>query len=80
MTRDRRLIYAAAFLRSVAVGAVGVFAAIDLGARGFSVTAIGIVVGAGTGGRGASALGAGRGAGGRSDRFQRVQPASAGHA
>ena len=50
MTRDRRLIYAAAFLRSVAVGAVGVFAAIDLGARGFSVTAIGIVIGAGMAG------------------------------
>jgi predicted MFS family arabinose efflux permease len=50
MTRDRRLIYAAAFLRSVAVGAVGVFAAIDLGARGFSIAAIGIVVGAGMAG------------------------------
>jgi MFS family permease len=50
MTRDRRLIYAAAFLRSVAVGAVGVFAAIDLGSRGLSVTAIGIVIGAGMAG------------------------------
>ncbi len=51
ITRDRQLIYAAAFLRSVAVGAVGVFAAIDLAARGFSVTTIGIVIGAGmTGG------------------------------
>ena len=56
MTRDRRLIYAAAFLRSVAVGAVGVFAAIDLGARGFSVTAIGIVVGAGMAGGAATTL------------------------
>ena len=50
MTRDRRLIYAAAFLRSVAVGAVGVFAAIDLAARGLSVTSIGIVIGAGMAG------------------------------
>jgi hypothetical protein len=50
MTRDRLLIYAAAFLRAVAVGAVGVFAAIDLRARGFSVTAIGIVIGAGMAG------------------------------
>ena len=51
ISRDRQLIYAAAFLRSIAVGAVGVFAAIDLAARGFSVTTIGIVIGAGmTGG------------------------------
>jgi predicted MFS family arabinose efflux permease len=50
MTRDRLLIYAAAFLRSVAVGAVGVFAAIDLRARGLSVTTIGIVIGAGMAG------------------------------
>jgi hypothetical protein len=51
VARDRQLIYAAAFLRSVAVGAVGVFAAIELAARGFSVTTIGIVIGAGmTGG------------------------------
>jgi MFS family permease len=50
VTRDRRLIYAAAFLRSVAVGAVGVFAAIDLGARGLSISAIGVVIGAGMAG------------------------------
>ena len=50
MTRDRQLIYTAAFLRSVAVGAVGVFAAIDLAGRGFSVTTIGIVIGAGMAG------------------------------
>ncbi len=56
MTRDRRLIYVAAFLRSVAVGAVGVFAAIDLGARGLSVTSIGIVIGAGMAGGAATTL------------------------
>ena len=51
VVRDRQLIYTAAFLRSLAVGAVGVFAAIELAARGFSVTTIGIVIGAGmTGG------------------------------
>jgi MFS family permease len=50
MTLDRFLIYAAAFLRSVAVGAVGIFAAIDLAARGLSVTTIGIVIGAGMAG------------------------------
>jgi MFS family permease len=50
MNRDRHLIFAAAFLRSAAVGAVGVFAAIALAARGFSVTAIGIVIGAGMAG------------------------------
>ena len=50
MTRDRLLIYAAAFLRSVAVGSVGVFAAIDLRARGLTVTTIGIVIGAGMAG------------------------------
>jgi MFS family permease len=50
MTRDRTLIYAAAFLRSTAVGAVGVFAAIDLASRGLSVTFIGIVIGAGMAG------------------------------
>src|SRR5262245_22174386 len=50
MTRDRLLIYAAAFLRSVAVGSVGVFAAIDLRGRGLTVTTIGIVIGAGMAG------------------------------
>ena len=50
MHRDRHLIFAAAFLRSAAVGAVGVFAAIALATRGFSVTAIGVVIGAGMAG------------------------------
>ena len=47
---DRQLIYAAAFLRAIAVGAAGVFAAIYLAALGFSITAIGMVVGAGMAG------------------------------
>ena len=44
---DRRLIYAAAFLRAAAIGAVGVFAALYLAERQLSVLAIGVVIGAG---------------------------------
>jgi MFS family permease len=44
---DRRLIYAAAFLRAVVVGAVGVFAALYLAERGLTVVTIGLVIGAG---------------------------------
>jgi MFS family permease len=46
-TRDRWLIYVAAFLRALAIGAAGVFVAIYLAERGFSLGAIGVVIGAG---------------------------------
>jgi MFS family permease len=46
-TRDRWLIYVAAFLRALAIGAAGVFVAIYLAERGFSLGAIGVIIGAG---------------------------------
>ena len=45
--RDRWLIYGAAFLRALAIGAAGVFVAIYLAERGLSLAAIGLVIGAG---------------------------------
>ena len=53
---DRRLIYASAFLRAVVVGAIGVFAALYLAERGLSVTAIGVVIGAGMAGNALTTL------------------------
>ena len=47
---DRRIVYAAAFLRAVAVGAAGVFTAIYLSDHGFSVTTIGLIIAAGMAG------------------------------
>jgi MFS family permease len=52
--RDRNLIYAAAFLRASAVGAVGVFAAIYLAGQGLTVGVIGLVIGAGMAGSAAT--------------------------
>jgi MFS family permease len=45
--RDARLIYATAFLRSAAVGLVGVMLAIHLAEIGFSATRIGLLIGVG---------------------------------
>jgi len=50
LTRDAALIYAAAFLRSSAVGLVGVILAIALTEAGVSVAGTGIVIGAGLAG------------------------------
>lgn len=57
--RDRALIYAAAFLRAVAVGAAGVFTAIYLSGRGLSIPAIGMVIGAGMAGAAATTVAVG---------------------
>jgi predicted MFS family arabinose efflux permease len=48
--RDAWLIYAAAFLRSTAVGAAGVFLAIYLSQAGLSVSATGVLIGIGLAG------------------------------
>ncbi len=53
---DRRLLYAAAFLRAAASGMVGVLIAIDLVARGFSPGETGAVVSAGLTGAALAAL------------------------
>ncbi len=50
LTRDAALIYAAAFLRSFAVGLVGVILAIALTEAGVSVAGTGLVIGAGLAG------------------------------
>ncbi len=54
--RDRRVLYAAAFLRSLATGMVGVLIGIYLAKLGFEPATIGTVVGAGLGGAAAAAL------------------------
>ena len=53
---DRRLLYAAAFVRAVASGMVGVLIAIDLVARGFSPGETGAVISAGLTGAALAAL------------------------
>ena len=53
---DRRLVYAAAFLRATATGIVGVALGLHLAARGFSSGAIGLVVSAGLLGNALAAL------------------------
>src|SRR5262249_48620362 len=53
---DRRILYAAAFLRAVASGMVGVLIAIDLVTRGFSPGEAGAVVSAGLTGAALAAL------------------------
>lgn len=50
MTRDQRLIYAAAFLRALSVGLLGVLFALNLSARGLSAGRIGILVAVGLAG------------------------------
>jgi MFS family permease len=54
---DRRLLYAAAFLRALATGMVGVLAGLYLARRGLPPAAIGIVIGAGLAGMAAATLG-----------------------
>ena len=54
---DRRLLYAAAFLRALATGMVGVLAGLYLARRGLPASAIGIVIGAGLAGMAAATLG-----------------------
>jgi MFS family permease len=56
--RDRRLLYAAAFLRAVATGMIGVVLALYLGFLGASPSAIGAVVSAGLAGGALAALAA----------------------
>jgi MFS family permease len=53
---DRRLIYAAAFLRAVATGMTGVLIGLHLARRGLDAAEVGLVVGAGLGGAAAAAL------------------------
>jgi MFS family permease len=53
---DRRLLYAAAFLRALATGMIGVLIGIDLARRGFDAAQIGLVVGAGLSGATVAAL------------------------
>ena len=55
--RDRRLLYAAAFLRALATGMVGVLAGLYLARRGLPPAAIGIVIGAGLAGMAVATLG-----------------------
>lgn len=54
--RDRRLLYAAAFLRALATGMIGVLIGIHLARRGFDPTETGAVVTAGLGGAATAAL------------------------
>jgi MFS family permease len=53
---DRTLIYAAAFLRSLAIGMAGVLAGLHLAATGLDTAGVGAVVAAGLGGAAAFAL------------------------
>src|SRR5262245_2439490 len=53
---DRRLLYAAAFLRALATGMIGVLIGIDLARRGFDSAEIGLVVGVGLAGAALAAL------------------------
>jgi len=54
--RDRRLLYAAAFLRALACGLAGVIVALHLAARGFDPAETGAVVSVGLAGAAAAAL------------------------
>lgn len=53
---DRRLLYTSAFLRAFATGLIGVLLGLYLARRGFSSTAIGVVIGCGLSGAALSAL------------------------
>src|SRR5262245_9917613 len=53
---DRRYLYAAAFLRALATGMIGVLIGIDLARRGFDSAEIGLVVGVGLAGAALAAL------------------------
>jgi MFS family permease len=53
---DRRIVLAAAFLRALATGTVGVLIGLYLARRGFDAAEIGVVVAAGLGGGAAAAL------------------------
>src|SRR5216683_7621327 len=57
MVRDRRIIFAASFLRAVANGLIGVVAGIYLAELGFDPAAWGAVLGAGIAGTAAGAAG-----------------------
>ena len=54
--RDRKLLYAAAFLRALATGLIAVLVAIHLAKIGFDPAAVGLVVGAGLSGAAVAAL------------------------
>jgi len=54
--RDRRLLYAAAFVRALATGMAGVLLGLYLTGLAFSPAAIGVIVGAGLAGGAAAAL------------------------
>jgi len=56
MIRDRRILYAAAFLRAMATGMMGVLLGIYLARLDFSPAAIGLVISAGLGGAAAPTL------------------------
>ena len=54
--RDRRLLYANAFLRALATGLIGVLLGLYLARRGFPAGAVGLVIGSGLAGAALSAL------------------------
>jgi len=56
MVQDRRLLYATAFIRSLATGYVGVLAALHLAAAGLGEAAVGAVIACGLGGAALAAL------------------------
>ncbi|HKE14063.1 MAG TPA: MFS transporter [Kofleriaceae bacterium] len=56
MHRDRRILYATAFLRALAVGYVGILSALHLAAAGLRDAQVGAVIGAGLGGAAVAAL------------------------
>jgi len=56
LTRDRKILYAGAFLRALATGMIGVLIGIHLARSGFDAAAIGAVVTAGLSGAAAAAL------------------------
>src|SRR3989304_8000796 len=53
---DRRLLYANAFLRALAIGLIGVLLGLYLARRGFPASALGLVIGARLSGAALSAL------------------------
>jgi len=53
---DRRLLFANAFLRALAIGLIGVLLGLYLARRGFPASALGLVIGAGLSGAALSAL------------------------
>ena len=56
MSRDRQILYAAAFLRAVAVGMIGVLFGIYLAKLGFDAKAAGLIISAGLAGNALAAL------------------------